>query len=41
MDVQQQESTSLSDFTPSDYLKHQQNVGIIYSNKISDEETKL
>ena len=40
MDEQQQESASLSsDITPSNYLRHQQNAGIIYANP--NEETKL
>ena len=42
MDMEQEESTSLSDFTPSHYLRHQQSAGIIViPNKISKEETKL
>ena len=40
--VEQQETTSLSDFTPSNYLRHQQS-GIIYPNQnpITNEEAKL
>ena len=34
----QQETASLSDTTPSQYLKHQ---GIVYANRISKEETEL
>ena len=41
MDKEQQESTSLSDFTPSHYLRHQQSAGIIYTNEIPNEETKI
>ena len=41
MDEQQQESASLSDITPSNYLRHQQSAGIIYANEIPIEETKL
>ena len=37
MDEEQQESTSLSDFTPSHYLRHQQSAGIISPNKIPNE----
>ena len=39
--VEQQEATSLSDFTPMNYLRHQQSTGIIYPSKIPNEETKL
>ena len=39
--VEQQEATSLSDFTPSSYLRHQQSAGIIYPSNIPNEETKL
>ena len=38
VDAQQQESSSLSDFSPSYYLKHQQT---IYSNKTANEDTAL
>ena len=41
MNEQQEESDSLSDITPSDYLRHQQSVGTIIANKIPNEETKL
>ena len=41
MDEQQHESASLSDITPSNYLRHQQSSGIIYANEIPVEETKL
>ena len=39
--AEEQETTSLSDFTPSNYLRHQQYAGVIYPNKIPNEETKL
>ena len=39
--AEQQESTSQSDFTASQYLRHQQSAGIIYPSKVSDEEAKL
>ena len=41
--MEQQETTSLSDFTPSNYLRHQQSVGIIYPNQnlIVNEEAEL
>ena len=41
--MEQQETTSLSDFTPSNYLRHQQSVGIIYPNQnlIANEEAEL
>ena len=38
--VEEQETTSLSDFTSSNYLRHQQSVGIIYPNQAT-EEAKL
>ena len=41
LDEQQGESDSLSDITPSHYLRHQQSAGIIIANKIPIEETKL
>ena len=40
LDEEQQESTSLSDIDPSDYLK-QQSAGIVYANRNPIEETKL
>ena len=41
--MKQRETTSLSDFTPSNYLRHQQSVGIIYPNQNlnASEEAKL
>ena len=41
MDEQQDESDSLSDITPSHYLRHQQSAGIIITNKMANEETEL
>ena len=41
MNEQQQECDSLSDITPSHYLRVQQSGGIIFANKIPNEETKL
>ena len=41
MNEQQQEGASLSDITPSHYLRHQQSGGTIFANKIPNEETKL
>ena len=38
--MEQQETISLSDFTPSNYLRHQQSVGIINPNPAT-EEAKL
>ena len=38
---QQQECDSLSDITPSHYLRLQQSGEIIFANKIPNEETKL
>ena len=41
MDEKQEESDSVSDITPSHYLRHQSGAGIIIANKIPDEETGL
>lgn len=41
MNEQQQECNSLSDITPSHYLRHQQSEGTVFANKIPNEETKV
>ena len=41
LDEQQEDSVSLSDMTPSYYLRHQQSGGIIYANRNLNEEAKL
>ena len=41
MDMHRQVCTSISELTPSHYLKRQQNTEITYSNVVSDEETEL
>ena len=39
--AEEQETTSLSDFSPSNYLRRQQNAVVIYPNEIPNEETKV
>ena len=41
MDKHRQVCTSISELSPSHYLRHQQNTEIVFSNIISDEETEL
>ena len=41
MDMHRQVCTSISDITPSHYLRRQQNPEITCSDVISDEETEL
>ena len=40
-DVQQQESDVLSKYTPSDYLRKQQNTRVYSNRQLLSEETKL